>query len=205
MFSLIRKKIPHKQADLGKNYFWYWFPLLASHTPAPSRFKQMTSGSNIPTSFHSQLSQIPRSNQYCVTSMWPWLPKLLDVHQLTKDFTHTNHHLSLYISPDSSCWHLSGPQILIFLRFFHIYENLINLPIQTFCVLIQFWYFLVKHSRYINRKCNSQINWLNLTLKSIFSYQGFNPSWHTAFDINLPLPWNVLKRKRNRLQTWEDY
>lgn len=65
--------------------------------------------------------------------------------------------------------------------------------------------FLVKHSWYINRKCNSQINWLNLTLKSIFSYQGFNPSWHTAFDINLPLPWNVLKRKRNRLQTWEDY
>lgn len=165
----------------------------------------MTSGSNIPTSFHSQLSQIPRSNQYCVTAMWPWLPKLLDVHQLTKDFTHTNHHLSPYISPDSSCWHLYRPQILIFLRLFHIYENLINLPIQTFCVLIPFWYFLVKHSRYINRKCNSQINWLNLTLKSIFSYQGFNPSWHTAFHINLPLPWNVLKRKRNRLQTWEDY
>lgn len=205
MFSSIRKKIPHKQADLGENYFWYWFPLLASHTPAPSRFKQMTSGSNIPTSFHSQLSQIPRSNQYCVTSMWPWLPKLLDVHQLTKDFTHTNHHLSSYISPDSSCWHLYGPQILYLSTFLsHLWklDKFTNSNVLCFdSILI----FLVKHSRYINRTCNSQISWLNLTLKSIFSYQGFNPSCHTAFDINLPLPWNVLKRKRNRLQTWEDY
>lgn len=129
----------------------------------------MTSGSNIPTSFHSQLSQIPRSNQYCVTSMWPWLPKLLDVHQLTKDFTHTNHHLSSYISPEFfllAFVRTSNTYLSTFLSHLWKLDKFTNSNVLCFDLIL---IFLVKHvhSRYINRKCNSQINWLNLTLKSV--------------------------------------